>query len=95
MQRPAHLQTCAEHSAWRRLLRPKQSWQVCGLQDVDVELTQPLAVAACLRGVTRVDLVDRFLLGDMLEGAGQGCILLERLMHEIAYKLARAPKYGA
>lgn len=80
---------------WEVVLRPKQSWQVCGLEDVTVSISQPLVVAACLRGVTRVDAVQRYALEDVLQQGGQGCILLERMVHEVAYKLARAPKYGS
>jgi hypothetical protein len=80
---------------YARILRPKQSWQVCGLEDVEVCQAQPILVAARLRGVTRVDEVESFSLQAALERGGQGCILLERLIHEIAYKVARTPKYGS
>jgi hypothetical protein len=80
---------------WEGVLRPKQSWQVCGLEDVNVSISQPLVVAACLRGVTRVDAVERYALEAVMQQGGQGCILLERMVHEVAYKLARAPKYGS
>jgi hypothetical protein len=66
-----------------------------GLDEVDVDMSRPIAVAACLRGVTRVDNVQRFQLGHIMRTGGQGCLLLERLIHEIAYKIARALKYGA
>jgi hypothetical protein len=36
-----------------RTYRPRQSWQVSGLHDVDVELTRPILVAFYLKGVTR------------------------------------------
>jgi len=58
-------------------------------------MRQPVLVAARLRGVMRVDDVDTFCLDAALSHGGQGCILLERLIHEIAYKVARAPKYGS
>ena len=77
------------------MLRPQQSWQFSGLDGVAVDEARPVIVAACLRGVTRRDRVDAFRLQDVLARGGQGCILLERLIHEIAYKLARAPKYGS
>ena len=72
-----------------------QTWQVCGLERVDVALTQPLLVAMRLKGVTRIDGVEAYNLTDALRLGGHGCILLERLIHEIAYKIARAAKYGA
>lgn len=79
----------------RTLRRPKQSWQFRGLNEVEVDVRRPIAIAACLRGVTRVDEGQNFQLGQMMRFGGQGCILLERLIHEIAYKVAKALKYGA
>jgi hypothetical protein len=85
---------CAD-SAFASMLRPKQTWQVSGLSDVCVSMWQPVLVAARLRGIMRVDDVDSFSLDSTMRQGGQGCILLERLIHEIAYKVARAPKYGS
>lgn len=78
-----------------RVTRPKQTWQVLGLQEVQVAEQQPMMVSSCLRGVTRCDELDTYNLEGMLRSAGQGCILAERLIHEVAYKVGRALKYGA
>ena len=77
------------------LMRPRQSWQFCGMHMVDMQTERPILVAARLRGSTRVDDVNDFQLGHVLTRGGQGCIPLERIIHEIAYKIARALKYGA
>ena len=86
--------TCAENS-YEDIARPKQSWQVCGLSDVEVDEERPVLVAARLRGVMRVDEAETYCVEDALDRGGQGCILMERLIHEIAYKVARAPKFGS
>lgn len=36
-----------------RMYRPRQSWQLSGLNQVDVQLSRPVLVASYLRGVTR------------------------------------------
>lgn len=77
------------------VLRPKQTWQVLGLKDVDPDRTRPVMVSAVLRGVTRCDDVLGYNLSEMLARGGQACILAERLIHEVAYKVARAHKYGS
>ena len=43
----------------------------------------------------RKDAVQKLDVGEVLERGGGGCILAERLLPEVAYKLGRAPKYGA
>lgn len=78
-----------------RVTRPQQSWQCSGLHCVQVEQRRPVAVAAYLKGVTRRDDLDTFCLQDMIRRSGQGCILVDRLIHEIAYKVARALKFGS
>jgi hypothetical protein len=93
-------QTARASHAWAtgiraRAYKPKQSWQASGLHTVQVKLAQPLMVASYLRGVTRKDDVEQYLLQDMLDIGGQGCLLVDRIIHEIAYKVGRAPKFGA
>lgn len=78
-----------------RVARPQQSWQRSGLAGVPVDTTRPVVVASYLQGVTRRDDLDSFGLGDALLRGGQGCILVDRLIHEIAYKVARALKFGS
>ena len=64
---------------------------------------KPLAVrrqqaVLCLRrlpGVIRRDGCSRFSLGDCCSSSGTLALLADRLLPEVAYKLGRAPKYGA
>lgn len=77
------------------MTRPQQSWQFCGMHIVEAQEDRPIMVAARLRGCTRVDDVEDFRLRHVLACGGQGCIPLERVIHEVAYKIARALKYGA
>jgi hypothetical protein len=43
----------------------------------------------------RVDNAKRLDLANIVEHGAAGCILAERLLPEVAYKLGRAAKYGA
>lgn len=81
--------------AYASIKRPVQSWEVQGSARMEVCTTQPILVASRLRGVARVDTVKRFSLAAAMTHGGLGCIPLERLVHEIAYKVARAPKFGS
>lgn len=86
---------CRPAGILSRVTRPQQSWQYSGMQTVEVDEVRPVAVAAYLKGVTRRDDVDSFCLQDILHRGGQGCILIDRVIHEIAYKVARALKFGS
>lgn len=44
---------------------------------------------------TRRDRAERMKLSEAHQRGGQGTILADRMLHEVAYKLGRAPKYGA
>ncbi|KAK9821225.1 hypothetical protein WJX81_003510 [Elliptochloris bilobata] len=56
---------------------------------------QGLLLVLRLAGVVRRDMAARLSATEAAERGGGGCILLERLLPELAYKLGRAPKYGA
>ena len=43
----------------------------------------------------RRDRVEELSLTSIAARGGGKCILAERMLHEIAYKIDRAPKYGA
>ncbi|KAG2430129.1 hypothetical protein HXX76_010228 [Chlamydomonas incerta] len=81
--------------------RPLQSFEFLGLERLTgpggcgVDLAAPLLVARRLPGVVRRDRAERLSYRDALAAGGQGCVQLERLLPEVAYKVARAPKYGA
>lgn len=76
-------------------LRPRQSFQLCRDEPVRVEERAPLLTAQRLPAVVRVDACRRLTLTGCFRQGGAGAILAERLLPELAYKLGRAPKYGA
>ncbi len=55
----------------------------------------PVLVARRLPGVVRRDRAQKMTWREAAAAGGQGAVLLDRLLPEVAYKLARAPKYGA
>ncbi|PNW82605.1 hypothetical protein CHLRE_06g285850v5 [Chlamydomonas reinhardtii] len=81
--------------------RPLQSFEFLGLERLTgpggcgVDLAAPLLVVRRLPGVVRRDRAERLSYRDALAAGGLGCVQLERLLPEVAYKVARAPKYGA
>lgn len=79
------------------VLRPVQSFELRGLEDVGpcVQRDAPLLTLRRLPGVVRRDRAERLSVKDALAWAGLGPVLAERLLPELAYKIARAPKYGA
>jgi hypothetical protein len=60
-----------------------------------VDAHHPAIVVHRLPAVIRVDSARRLDLSHISSQGAAGCILAERLLPEIAYKLGRAPKYGA
>jgi hypothetical protein len=48
-----------------------------------------------LPGVIRADACRRLGLAEAAARGGLGPVVADRLLHEVAYKLGRAPKYGA
>lgn len=80
------------NEARAKLTRPRQSFEVDGLQHVLVDTQHPLVVVQRLKGVTRKDTVTS--ISSVHLGCG-GAMLSDHLLREIAYKLARSKKYGA
>lgn len=76
-------------------LRPRQSFELCRDEPVAVRMQAPLLTAQRLPAVVRVDACRQLSLADCSQRGGAGAILAERLLPELAYKLGRAPKYGA
>lgn len=75
-----------------KVTRPRQSFETNGLHQVLVDTQHPLLVVQRLQGVTRKDNVTS------ISAAHLGCagaMLVDHLLREIAYKLARSKKYGA
>lgn len=77
------------------VLRPIQSWQVAGSCEVAADTRRPLLCLRRLPGVIRTDGCGRLGLVECCVAGGMGPILADRLLAEVAYKVGRAPKYGA
>lgn len=75
--------------------RPRQSWQTAADADVTADVQAPLLIVQRLPAVIRVDKCTRLDLDECASCGGGVAILAERMLHEIAYKLGRASKYGA
>jgi hypothetical protein len=75
--------------------RPRQSAEFSGAAAVAPDVRRPAVVVHRLPGVVRRDGVARLVLGEVRARGGGGAILAERVLPELAYKLGRAPKYGA
>ncbi|KAL6544326.1 hypothetical protein OROGR_010823 [Orobanche gracilis] len=54
-----------------------------------------MLLAQYQNAVTRVDMVKHFSFRDFLENSGNLVIPTDRFLHEVAFKLWKAPKYGA
>uniref|UniRef100_A0A0A9DN56 Uncharacterized protein n=1 Tax=Arundo donax TaxID=35708 RepID=A0A0A9DN56_ARUDO len=61
----------------------------------DVRLHHPILLAQWQDGVTRVDLAKGFSFDEFMKCGGNLAMLSERFLHEVAFKLWKAPKYGA
>ncbi|KAL6888539.1 hypothetical protein ACP4OV_009565 [Aristida adscensionis] len=78
------------------LLRPRQSCTMkAGNTLDDVRLHHPVLLAQWQEGVTRVDLAKGFSFEEFMKHGGNLAMLAERFLHEVAFKLWKAPKYGA
>lgn len=77
-------------------LFPRQSYTVKGGNPrKNVRHYSPMLVAQFQSGVTRKDIVDKFSFKDFREIGANLTIPADRFIHEIAFKLWKAPKYGA
>ncbi|XP_062224135.1 uncharacterized protein LOC133922707 [Phragmites australis] len=78
------------------LLRPRQSYTMkAGNTLDDVRLHHPILLAQWQEGVTRVDLAKGFSFEELMKCGGNLTMLAQRFLHEVAFKLWKAPKYGA
>jgi hypothetical protein len=75
--------------------RPLQSWQQLGGVPIDICPCRPMLCLRRLPGVIRRDGCVKFTLTECCESSAMLGMLVDRLIPEIAYKLGRAPKYGA
>lgn len=73
--------------------RPRQSYQYSGYREIDACISA--VIVQRLEGIMRRDEVQTLCLKDIILRGGAGVILAERVLWELAYKVGRAPKYGA
>ncbi|XVE97667.1 hypothetical protein REPUB_Repub03eG0038600 [Reevesia pubescens] len=77
-------------------LFPHQSYTMRGESPRnDVRHHSPMLIAQYQYAVTRKDMVETFSFEDFKECSGNLTIPADRMLHEIAFKLWKAPKYGA
>jgi hypothetical protein len=79
----------------RRVLKPMQSCEQLAGQPLAVNRQRAVLCLRRLPGVIRRDDCSRFSLQDSCSSSGSLALLADRLLPEVAYKLGRAPKYGA
>lgn len=78
------------------LLRPRQSYTMRGGKTLNgIRHHHPMLIAQWQEGVTRKDLAKTFSFNEFKEYGGNLAILADRFLHEVAFKLWKAPKYGA
>lgn len=78
------------------LLFPRQSYTVKGGKQRDNVRSQcPILVAQWQNAVTRKDMAEAFSFAEFMERGGNLVIPADRFIHEVAFKLWKAPKYGA
>lgn len=77
-------------------LFPLQSYTMKGEKPRnDVRYHCPMLIAQWQYAVTRVDMAETFSFKDFKEHGGNLVIPADRFLHEVAFKLWKAPKYGA
>ncbi|KAI5669721.1 hypothetical protein M9H77_19574 [Catharanthus roseus] len=75
---------------------PRQSYTMKGGKPRDnVRHQNPILIAQWQNAVTRKDMVDTYSFADFKENVGNLVIPADRFLHEVAFKLWKAPKYGA
>ncbi|KAJ1696692.1 hypothetical protein LUZ63_005204 [Rhynchospora breviuscula] len=78
------------------LLRPCQSYTMKNGKPLDeIRHDYPMLVAQWQDGVTRRDLANAFTFEEFNKNGGNLAMLADRFLHEVAFKLWKAPKYGA
>ncbi|KAL3498482.1 hypothetical protein ACH5RR_041214 [Cinchona calisaya] len=78
------------------LLVPRQSYKIKeGKLRENVRHHSPMLIAQWQNAVTRKDMVETYSISDFKEHGGNLAIPADRFLHEVAFKLWKAPKYGA
>ncbi|XP_024460076.2 uncharacterized protein LOC7470705 isoform X4 [Populus trichocarpa] len=77
-------------------LFPLQSYTMKGEKPRnDIRYHCPMLISQWQYAVTRVDMAETFSFKDFKEHGGNLVIPADRFLHEVAFKLWKAPKYGA
>ncbi|KAK2398786.1 hypothetical protein QL285_048690 [Trifolium repens] len=85
-----------EKDSFFSTLYPLQSYAMKGgAPRKDVRHHSPMLIAQLQHAVTRKDNTQRFSFQDFIENGGNLTIPADRFLHEIAFKMWKAPKYGA
>ncbi|PWA65144.1 hypothetical protein CTI12_AA336640 [Artemisia annua] len=75
---------------------PRQSYTMKGSNPrANVRNYCPMLFTQWQDAVTRKDMVETFSFQDFMENGGNLTIPADRFLHEVAFKLWKAPKYGA
>ncbi|KAL3500731.1 hypothetical protein ACH5RR_039824 [Cinchona calisaya] len=78
------------------LLFPRQSYTIKqGKPRENVRHHSPMLIAQWQNAVTRKDMVETYSFSNFKELGGNLAIPADRFLHEVAFKLWKAPKYGA
>ncbi|KAJ4708187.1 hypothetical protein OWV82_018174 [Melia azedarach] len=78
------------------VLFPRQSYTMQGESPRDdVRHHCPMLISQWQHAVTRKDMAETFSFKDFKEHGGNLVIPADRFLHEVAFKLWKAPKYGA
>lgn len=90
------LNSSTETSSDLSLLRPRQSYTMKGGSILkEIRHHHPILVAQLQEGVTRRDMVAKFSFEEFKKHGVNLAILADRFLQEVAFKLWKAPKYGA
>ncbi|XP_054819409.1 uncharacterized protein LOC129318590 [Prosopis cineraria] len=85
-----------DENSYLSKLFPSQSYTMKGeTPRADVRHHSPMLIAQLRHGVTRKDNAEKFSFEDFKEHGGNLTIPADRFLHEVAFKLWKAPKYGA
>ncbi|KAJ3683322.1 hypothetical protein LUZ60_013549 [Juncus effusus] len=92
----ACLKNSQELSSDLALIRPRQSYTMKDGKPLDeIRHENPMLIAQWQDGVTRRDTCKSFSFEEFTKKGANLAMLAERFLHEVAFKLWKAPKYGA
>lgn len=89
------MESQSEMSRVARLVRPLQSYSTLHSKEIALNRNKVAISVSRLAGATRKDSVKSLSANQCALYGGNKCILIERLLYEIAYKAGLANKYGA